>query len=108
MKRLRSVCHPLCRYYKPEKPEESVCGGLAWLHGRRPPLVLDELVARAVREGDALSGLAPEDPRLLTVCEVCEYRVDGCDFRDPSVPRAECAPCGGLRACAALFATEDL
>jgi hypothetical protein len=53
---------------------------------------------------DLLSGLSPEDPRLLAVCASCEFRIDGCDFRDPQVPRSECEPCGGLQAVAGLLA----
>ena len=52
-----------------------------------------------------LYGLNDDDPRLLHICDRCEYRVDGCDFRDPAVPRESCAPCGGLRSVAGLLAS---
>jgi len=99
---LRQVtCVGLCRYYKPGKREDPGCGGVEWLK-LRPGLAahLDELPEP---QGDGLFGLAEDDPRLLAVCQSCEFRIDGCDFRDPEVPRGECSPCGGLRALAGLL-----
>lgn len=98
----QAICQPLCRYHKPGRREEPGCGGLAWLE-KRPHLAgevhrLDPLAAAP------LFGLSPDDPRLLKVCAGCEYRADGCDFRDPAVDPADCAPCGGLRAVAGLLA----
>jgi hypothetical protein len=70
---------------------------------RSPDLgeAIDHLVPSAQAP---LFGVSPSDPRLLAVCGSCAYRPDGCDFRDPDVPRSECSPCGGLRAVAGLLA----
>lgn len=96
------ICPKLCRYYKPGRLEEPGCGGLLRL-AADPSLA----PALAALEPDPLSplfGLADDDPRLLDVCRACEYRADGCDFSDPTVPRDQCSPCGGLRAFAGLLA----
>lgn len=97
-----SVCAGLCAYFKPEKKEETGCGGLHWL--KKHPGLLSQVSGLAPLADDPLFGIHSEDPRLLTVCSLCEYRIDGCDFRDPSVPRDQCSPCGGLRAVAGLLA----
>ncbi|MCF8032923.1 MAG: hypothetical protein K9K66_07920 [Desulfarculaceae bacterium] len=100
---LRQVtCLGLCRYYKPGKREEPGCGGVEWLDAR--PALAGRLGELPPAEGDGLFGLAEDDPRLVAVCGSCEFRVDGCDFRDPQVSRSECSPCGGLRALAGLLA----
>jgi hypothetical protein len=96
------VCVTLCRYYKPGQREEPGCGGVVWL-GRRPEASV-RLRGLSPASGHPLFGLEPEDPRLRRVCGACAYLPDGCDFRDPDVPRSACAPCGGLRAVAALLA----
>ena len=96
------VCAGLCRYYKPEKEEEVGCGGLEWLKPR--PQWLEHLALLSPDEADQLFGLAEDDPRLLAICQTCEFRIDGCDFRDPEVSSDECSPCGGLRALAGLLA----
>ncbi|MCB2188862.1 MAG: radical SAM protein [Deltaproteobacteria bacterium] len=97
-----TVCGQLCRYHKPGREEIPGCGGLAWLEGRDEPA--PELTACLPAPDVPLAGLDPEDPRLLLVCAGCDYRVGGCDFRDPEVAAADCAPCGGLRAVAGLLA----
>jgi hypothetical protein len=102
------ICGPLCRYHKPGKAEQPGCGGLVWLQGRphlRGPLAqAAKAVQVAPDPAGPLYGLNPDDPRLLHVCAGCEYREGGCDFRNPAVPRDQCAPCGGLRAVAGLLA----
>lgn len=95
------ICPKLCRYYKPGKVEDPGCGGLEWLL-KRPEL--QEAVAGLHPTDQALFGLADDDPRLVAICRTCEFRIDGCDFRDPAVDPADCAPCGGLRAVAGLLA----
>lgn len=97
----RVVCAGLCRYYKPDKQEDPGCGGVELLK-RRPDLA-GTLVALPSPDDDGLFTLGEEDPRLLAVCQSCEFRVDGCDFRDPEVERDQCSPCGGLRAVAWLL-----
>ncbi|CAO0820679.1 conserved hypothetical protein [Desulfarculales bacterium] len=97
----------ICRYHKPGCREESDYSGLAWLGSAHtwsgrcttwPPLTALPLFR-----------LDPDDPGLLKVCADCEYRVDGCDFRNPAVDSADGAPCGGLRAVAEhLTAGRDL
>lgn len=95
------ICLRLCRYYKPGKDEPG-CGGVLWLEDRPALRAAVETVAAA--PDDELRGLDADDPRLLAVCEACEYRADGCDLRDPAVPRERCHVCGGLQAVAALLA----
>ena len=70
---------------------------------KRPSLA-PALEKVAKTPGALLHGLDPEDPRLLAVCASCDFRIDGCDFRDPEVPDEDCEPCGGLRVVAALLA----
>ncbi|MEW5913684.1 MAG: hypothetical protein AB1814_14080 [Thermodesulfobacteriota bacterium] len=96
------VCAGLCRYYKPDKVEPVGCGGLEWLKAR-PELEVDLARLRPAEE-EPLFGLSHDDPRLWAICNQCEFRVDGCDFRDPAVAADQCAPCGGLRAVAGLLA----
>lgn len=105
------ICPNLCRYYKAGRREEPGCGGLVWLEARpdSEPGLSAALADLAPDPERPLFGLADDDPRLLAVCGACEYRIDGCDFRDPAVPRDQCAPCGGLRAVAGLLvAGRDL
>lgn len=97
------ICQRFCRYHKPGRREEPGCGGLVRLETR--PDLAARLAGLTPDPGRPLFGLAPDDLRLLTVCGGCEYRLDGCDFRDPAVPRDQCAPCGGLRAVAGLLAS---
>ena len=97
-----TICPTLCRYYKPGKKEDPGCGGLEWLKIRPG---LEEAVASLPKDqDDGLFGLADDDARLARICQICEFRVDSCDFRDPQVPQEECSPCGGLRAVAGLLA----
>ena len=100
----RKACAGLCRYYKPDKQEDPGCGGVEKLK-RRPDLG-HALAALPSPEDDGLFALAEDDPRLLAVCRSCEFRIDGCDFRDPEVQRSECSPCGGLRAVAWLLGQD--
>lgn len=97
----RTACAGLCRYYKPDKREDPGCGGVELLK-RRPDLA-DALAALPSPDNDGLFALAEDDPRLMRVCESCEFLIDGCDFRDPEVAREKCSPCGGLRAIAGLL-----
>jgi len=100
----RVACAGLCRYYKPNKREDPGCGGVETLK-RRPDLA-GRLEALPSPNDDALFGLDGDDPRLLAVCEACDFRVDGCDFRDPEMPREDCSPCGGLRTVAGLLSKD--
>ncbi len=98
------ICGRMCRYFKPEKHEDPGCGGVEWL---KPRTGLDAaLSALQARPSDMLHGLDPNDPRLWVVCNSCEFRIDGCDFRDPEVAPEDCEPCGGLRAVAGLLAAR--
>ena len=96
------ICPSLCRYHKPGRPEEEGCGGVTWLLAR--PGLAPALAGLRPDPSASLFGLAEDDPRLHRVCQACPYRPDGCDFRDPTVARDQCAPCGGLRAVAGLLA----
>lgn len=99
----RLICPRFCRYYKPDKEEDPGCGGLEYLK-RRPELAgrIEELEPPS---GEPLFGLSPDDPRLLEVCGMCAFLVDGCDFRDPLVSNEDCEPCGGLKVVAGLLAS---
>jgi hypothetical protein len=98
------ICTSLCRYYKPARPEQGVCGGVSWLLAQEAPdRFVPSLRGLATNPWDPLSGRDPESAPMLAVCRRCEYQEDGCDFRDPAVPREECSPCGGLAAIAALL-----
>ncbi|MCB2192016.1 MAG: hypothetical protein KQI62_10655 [Deltaproteobacteria bacterium] len=100
----RKACAGLCRYYKPHKREDPGCGGVEVLKLR--PDLAEILAALPSPDSDGLFDLAEDDPRLLAVCQACEFRIDGCDFRDPEVERSECSPCGGLRAVAWLYSQD--
>lgn len=100
------ICQGFCRYYKPGKREEPGCGGLVWL--QRQPGLAERPEYFNFSGPEPLFGIAPDHPRLLAVCRECEYRVGGCDFRDPQVAEADCSPCGGLRAVAGLLASGRL
>lgn len=92
----------MCRYYKPGKKEDPGCGGLEWLQAR--PRLGSAVAGLAHEPPELLYGLDDNDARLLAICQICEFRIDGCDFRDPGVEPDECEPCGGLRAVAGLLA----
>lgn len=100
------ICASMCRYYKPDKTEPIGCGGLEWL--KRRPELQTYLTGLRPDPSDQLSGLGEDDPRLWTICGQCEFRIDGCDFRDPAVPVSQCSPCGGLRAVAGLLAAGHI
>lgn len=97
-----AICQPFCRYHKPGRREELSCGGLVWREQR--PHLAGEVYRLNPLAQAVLFGLSPDDSRLLKVCQGCEYRVDGCNFRDPAVDPADCVPCGGLNAVAGLLA----
>jgi len=100
----RRVCARLCRYHKPGHFEEPGCAGFALLASEKR--AGKALLALDVSEGageEPLFGLDADDLRLLSVCALCDYPPDGCDFRNPAVDPATCAPCGGLRALALLL-----
>ena len=98
----QTVCAALCRYYKPQRDEEERCGGYNWLAAH--PQWQVHLAGLDSSQPGRLFGLEGQDPRLWAVCKACPFLIDGCDFRDPSVADADCAPCGGLRAIAGLLA----
>jgi len=101
------ICQNFCAYYKPDKIEESGCGGVSLLE-KEPCSHLDllsELAGRASPDDDPLFGLDENDSALAAVCTECSFRIDGCDFRDDNIPNSDCSPCGGLRAVAALISS---
>jgi hypothetical protein len=99
------VCPTLCRYYKPHRPDPEGCGAMQWLE-RRPGLG-PALARLAPDHGSHLYGLTGGHPLLADICAACGYAAEDCDYRDPAVPDADCAPCGGLRAVAALLAAGE-
>lgn len=105
MSRLRDVlCPLLCRYHKPDPFEPPGCAGFSLLAELDRSVELRDLVLSLDPRAEPLFGLSADDPRLLEICARCPYPPDGCDFRNPAVARASCAPCGGLRAVAGLTA----
>jgi len=96
------ICPGFCRYYKADKPDPEGCGGLNWLE-TQPSLHAAVAQLPPDRKGH-LYGISENHPLLKSICAQCAFLIDGCDFRDPEVPRQECEPCGGLRVVAALLA----
>lgn len=82
--------------------DEPGCGGLVRLSGCGLGNSDIEAAIEEVEKRGDLCGMPLDAPLLLDVCTGCEYFVDGCDFRDPDVPRESCSPCGGLKAVALL------
>ncbi|HTZ17006.1 MAG TPA: hypothetical protein VMB78_01070 [Dissulfurispiraceae bacterium] len=86
------VCRRFCRYYKKGK-DELECGGYKFLVDN---FTLSELhlMTDLLDSPDTLKDQIPAENEDLfsLVCEVCDFRIDGCDYReDRSGP-----PCGGF------------
>jgi len=78
------VCAPHCRFYKGGK-EEMACAGLLFFKERFRPQDLPKLLQTL----EPASWNASEDSLLEPLlCRVCDFREDGCDFRDgePDAP----------------------
>ena len=95
----QAVCQKFCEYYKPHKDEAEKCLAYAWLSAwqQLEPALLPALTAISVNPD-----LPQPVPEILpeVVCSRCVFRRHGCDF---AKALAEAAPCGGLRALAALL-----
>jgi hypothetical protein len=97
------VCERFCSYHRPDHFVEPGCAGFVFLDDAARPVDLPDIISRVDPSGEELFGLASDDPKLLTVCNSCTYPPDGCDFRNPATKAERFAPCGGLRALAALL-----
>ncbi len=80
------ICRGFCRFYK-EGKEDLACETYNFLANRFTPealgFAIDGIKARPDFSCD-------EDIRLL-ICGMCDFLVDGCDFRDG----LDAEPCGG-------------
>jgi len=103
-----TVCQRLCAYHKPGIFEEPGCGALVRLTEMAVDSALLEEALADNEGGFVLWGIPQDDPRLLSVCAGCDFLAEGCDFRNPAVPRESCSPCGGLRALALLIREKIL
>jgi len=82
------VCGPYCRFYKPGK-EEMACAGLLFFQKRWSEEQLRGLCAKL----SPMAWNGSEDESLsATLCRLCEFRIDGCGFREGE---ADSPPCGG-------------
>lgn len=82
------VCSPWCRFYKGGK-EEMACAGLIFFQNRFEWNSLNKLLQTL----EPMSWNASEDQLLAGVlCDPCEFRVDGCGFREGE---EDSPPCGG-------------
>jgi hypothetical protein len=102
---IQTLCLPYCRYYKPGRNEELLCGGAVVLR-------------RLIESGRNLS--IEEKPRqdvgrevqeliIRQVCGFCEFREQDCDFSQDRKAR----PCGGYELIsrlllAGVIAIEDI
>jgi len=83
------VCRPFCRFYKEGGEEETACAGLL----TALELLDEQTLERLAPELDGMLWDASRDELLAaTLCSRCDFRVDGCGFREgePDSP-----PCGG-------------
>ncbi len=79
------ICKDFCNYYKPGK-EEEICGGYFYLRNFVTPLELTSLIKIfKIRKEEVV------ERNFSSLCEKCEFRVDGCDF---FVSKSD-IPCGG-------------
>jgi hypothetical protein len=82
-----NVCVKFCKFYKAERSEPEKCGSYEFLMKN---LTLQELKSASVAapiKADTSTDSSIKD----MVCSVCNFRVDGCDFRDG----LDSPPCGG-------------
>ena len=80
------ICKGFCRFYR-EGKEEMQCGTYVFLRDRFPSRALSAIVEGAPPEPD----LSMDAFVLEEVCGRCEFRTDGCDFREG----LDSPPCGG-------------
>jgi hypothetical protein len=81
------ICRGFCRFYKPGKKEDLRCGAYDFLAANLTEEELKLAALSAVRRCDYSRD---REIREL-ICSRCEFRVDGCDFREGLAS----PPCGG-------------
>jgi len=86
---IRDICKRCCVWYKPGRKEELSCGGILVIE-----VLGDDCVLPAERE--EVKDFQNRFDSLLDelVCNRCDFRKDGCDFRDPNIT-SQALPCGG-------------
>lgn len=82
------ICKEFCKFYKEEGKEEIHCGGYELLRNNITPGEL-RLLSRYIHKAPFAEHL--EDALTEFVCSKCDFRIDGCDFRDGLAE----PPCGG-------------
>lgn len=97
------ICRAHCSFFKPERTEEERCRGYT----------LACLMDRQSIQDEARDALPPFDPDFRkaelrsTICHVCPFLIDGCDFTSPEPPH-DCLPCGGLVLLSRLLKKEAI
>lgn len=85
------ICQRFCVYYKGGR-EEIRCGTFSFLRSTLSSGELRELIEAAGASGEAPTVTCAKDQDVMRLaCEGCDFRIDGCDFRDGRVG----PPCGG-------------
>ena len=102
-----ALCAPLCRYFKPWKVEDERCGGWEWLQRNAIAGRLPEGWRGALQACARPGTLGCDELLNRAVCADCAFRIDGCDYRDPSGP-SDAQPCGGVWAIDLLLAAGVL
>jgi hypothetical protein len=86
------ICKNFCSFFKGGK-EDIHCGGYQVLTDN---LTCAELayLSSTIDDAEALKKLIPPDDEVLfqTICERCDFRIDGCDYRE----NRSGPPCGGF------------
>jgi hypothetical protein len=80
------VCKKFCSFYKPNKTRLK-CGTYNFLQRNLSPGELRRIASRAPAGFD----LSKDRQIKQLVCEKCNFKFDGCDFRDG----LDSQPCGG-------------
>jgi len=81
------ICKKYCSFYKPDKDEQLKCGTFDFLCRnltRREILQASERIP-------AKYDLSKDERIKKMICDKCDFRTDGCDFRDG----VDSPPCGG-------------
>ncbi|HMK60536.1 MAG TPA: hypothetical protein VK452_05245 [Dissulfurispiraceae bacterium] len=85
------ICKRFCRYFKNGK-EEMYCGGYRVLVENFTASELQQLADMVCETNDIKNHIPAYDENLFNlVCKSCDFRIDGCDYRD----NRSGPPCGG-------------
>lgn len=88
----KQICRRYCSYYKPGQKEDMACRGLIFVQSfiERHPESIKEFPSRcAFPFKDRYHHLLHH-----TICQYCDFLIDGCDFKDPG-QSGHPPPCGG-------------